>query len=122
MKLDAVPITPRAKKIANPVRAKAYGMRELEVTLRCRRTMRLSDAGLRRRKTKLICPDHRPLLGSPKTRPRDRSNRLLDVSRTKVNLNAIRNDSVQLYRAAGSLAGAEYSDGSSAMCELRIMT
>jgi hypothetical protein len=34
MKLDAVPITPRAKKSANPVRAKAYGMRELEVTLR----------------------------------------------------------------------------------------
>jgi hypothetical protein len=34
MKLDAVPITPRAKKSANPVRAKAYGMRDLEVTLR----------------------------------------------------------------------------------------
>jgi hypothetical protein len=40
--------------------------------------MRLSDAGLRRHKSKLLYPDHiDPLLGSPKTRPRDRSNRLL---------------------------------------------
>jgi hypothetical protein len=37
-------------------------------------TMRLSDAGLRRRQTKLIYPDHRPLFSSPNTRPRDRSN------------------------------------------------
>jgi hypothetical protein len=32
-------------------------------------TMRLSDAGLRRRPTKLIYPDHRSLLGPPKMRP-----------------------------------------------------
>ena len=32
--------------------------------------MRLSDAGLRRRLTKLIYLNHRPLLGSPKLRPR----------------------------------------------------
>jgi hypothetical protein len=47
-----------------------------------RLTMRLSDAGLRRRPTKLIYPNHRPLLGSPKTRPRDRSNRLLEADRS----------------------------------------
>src|ERR1700730_1594815 len=40
-------------------------------------TMRLSDAGLRRRKTKLIYPNHRHPPCPPKTRPRDRSNRLL---------------------------------------------
>jgi hypothetical protein len=39
--------------------------------------MRLSDSGLRRRKTKLLYPNHRLPLGSSKTRPRDRSNRLL---------------------------------------------
>ena len=59
--------------------------------------MRLSDAGLRRPQTKLLDPNHRPLLGSLKTRPRDRSNRLLDVSRAKVNARAIWNDSVEFF-------------------------
>ena len=41
-------------------------------------TMRLSDAGLRQRQTKAdFIPIIDSLLGSPKTRPRDRSNRLL---------------------------------------------
>jgi hypothetical protein len=45
-----------------------------------RLTMRLSDAGMRRLKTKLIYPNHRPpLLGPPKDTARDRSNRLLAV-------------------------------------------
>ena len=42
--------------------------------------MRLSDAGLRRRQTKLLYPNHRPLLGLPKLRPRDRSSRLLGIT------------------------------------------
>src|ERR1700730_14533818 len=42
--------------------------------------MRLSDAALCRRRTKLIYPHHRSTLGSPKTPPRDRSNRLLDCA------------------------------------------
>ena len=44
--------------------------------------MRLSDAGLRRRPTKLIDPDHRlsPWLTEDATR--DRSNRLLDLAPT----------------------------------------
>jgi hypothetical protein len=42
-------------------------------------TMRLSDAGLRRRQSKILYLNHRPpLLGPPQTRPRDRSNRLLE--------------------------------------------
>src|ERR1700722_12114326 len=43
-------------------------------------TMRLSDAGLRRRPTKLIYPDHRPSPFPNGDEPRDRSNRLLDAS------------------------------------------
>ena len=45
--------------------------------------MRLSDAGLRQRQTKLIYPNHRlpPWLTEDATR--DRSNRLLDVSDTE---------------------------------------
>jgi hypothetical protein len=39
--------------------------------------MRLSDAGLRRRQTNLIYPDHRLPPWPNETRPRDRSNRLL---------------------------------------------
>jgi hypothetical protein len=53
------------------------------VPLHLRLTMRLSDAGLRQRQTKLIYLNHRSLLGSPKTRPRDRSNRLLGHGTTK---------------------------------------
>src|SRR5258708_26538447 len=44
----------------------------------CTLTMRLSDARLRCRETKLIYPDHRPSPWLIKMRPRDRSNRLLD--------------------------------------------
>jgi hypothetical protein len=40
--------------------------------------MRLSDAGLRRRPTKLIYTDHRPTPWLSEAAPRDRSNRLLD--------------------------------------------
>jgi hypothetical protein len=42
--------------------------------------MRLSDAGLRQRKTKLIYPDHRLPPWLNEDAPRDRSNRLLDGS------------------------------------------
>jgi hypothetical protein len=42
--------------------------------------MRLSDAGLRRRPTKLIYPDHRPPPWLTEDATRDRSNRLLDGS------------------------------------------
>src|ERR1700721_1308725 len=46
--------------------------------MRCRLTMRLSDAGLWRRQTKMLYPNHRlpPQLNESATR--DRSNRLLD--------------------------------------------
>ena len=40
--------------------------------------MRLSDAGLRCRQTKLIHPDHRLSPWPTEDAPRDRSNRLLD--------------------------------------------
>ena len=43
----------------------------------CDLTMRLSDAGFRRRRTKLIYPDHRPPPWLTEDAPRDRSNRLL---------------------------------------------
>ncbi len=40
------------------------------ITFRIRLTRRLSDAGMRRFKTKAVYPDHSiPLLGSPKPRP-----------------------------------------------------
>ena len=42
-------------------------------------TMRLSDAGLRRRKSKLIYPNHRFPPWPIEDAPRDRSNRLLGV-------------------------------------------
>jgi hypothetical protein len=42
--------------------------------------MRLSDAGLRRRPTKPIYPDHRPPPWLNEDAARDRSNRLLDVA------------------------------------------
>src|SRR3984885_12383170 len=45
-------------------------------------TMRLSDAGLRRRNTKLIYPNHRPPPWLTEDAPRDRSNRLLDYLAT----------------------------------------
>ncbi len=45
-----------------------------------RLTVRLSDAGLRRCQTKLIYPNHRLPPWLTKTRPRDRSNRLLDAT------------------------------------------
>ena len=41
--------------------------------------MRLSDAGLRRRQTKLIYPNHRLPPWSTEDDTRDRSNRLLDA-------------------------------------------
>src|ERR1035438_3687126 len=40
--------------------------------------MRLSDAGLRQRKTKAVYPDHRLPPWLTEDAPRDRSNRLLD--------------------------------------------
>ena len=54
----------------------------LALTCKSRLTMRLSDAGLRRHPAKLIYFNHRLLLGPPKTRSRDRSNRWLDGSLT----------------------------------------
>jgi hypothetical protein len=42
-------------------------------------TLRLSDAGLRRRQTKLIYPDHRSTPWLTEDATRDRSNRLLDA-------------------------------------------
>ena len=41
--------------------------------------MRLSDAGLHQRPTKLIYPNHRPSPWLTGGAPRDRSNRLLDI-------------------------------------------
>jgi hypothetical protein len=52
--------------------------------------MRLSDAGLRRRQTKLIDPDHRPPPSLTEDAPRDRSNRLLDDRATSIEGNAER--------------------------------
>jgi len=51
--------------------------------------MKLSDAGLRRRPTKLLYPDHRlpPWLTEDATR--DRSNRLLEVG-SRIRLNPVR--------------------------------
>src|SRR5260221_13332018 len=45
-------------------------------------TMRLSDARLRRRKSKVVNPDHRPSPRPNEDAPRDRSNRLLDETAT----------------------------------------
>ena len=44
-----------------------------------RLTIRLSDAGARCRKTKLIYPHHRPSPWSTEATPRDRSKRVLEV-------------------------------------------
>jgi hypothetical protein len=41
-------------------------------------TIRLSDAGVRQRKTKLIYPNHRPFPWSTEAATRDRSSRLLE--------------------------------------------
>ena len=59
--------------------------------------MRLSDAGLHQRQTKVLYPHHPfpPWFNEDVTR--DRSNRLLDVSRPKVYSCAIRNDSIQFF-------------------------
>src|SRR6266478_9970975 len=43
-------------------------------------TMRLSDAGLRRLKTKTVYPDHRSPPWLTEDAPRDRSNRLLGIA------------------------------------------
>jgi hypothetical protein len=45
--------------------------------LRCRLTMRLSDAGLRRRQTELIYADHRLPPWLNEDAARDRSNRIV---------------------------------------------
>ncbi len=45
----------------------------------CRLTMRLSDAGLRQRRTKAVYPDHRSSPWPIEYAARDRSNRLLDA-------------------------------------------
>jgi hypothetical protein len=59
------------------------GLADLELFGISRLTMRLSDAGLRRRQTKLIYPNHRPHSVAHRRRdPRDRSNRLLDCRAT----------------------------------------
>jgi len=42
-------------------------------------TMRLSDAGVRQRKTKLFYPNHRPSPWSTEAASRDRSSRMLEV-------------------------------------------
>jgi len=42
--------------------------------------MRLSDAGLRRRQPKPVYPNHRPPPWLTEDGPRDRSNRLLDLT------------------------------------------
>src|SRR5580692_10814870 len=46
--------------------------------------MRLSDEGLRQRQTKALYPNHRNSPGPTKTRPRDRSNRLLDINSRRI--------------------------------------
>jgi hypothetical protein len=47
-------------------------------------TMRLSDAGLRRRETKALYLDHRPPPWLTEDAPRDRSNRVLDDRATLI--------------------------------------
>jgi hypothetical protein len=44
--------------------------------------MRLSDTGMRRRKTKAVYPDHRPSPRLIEFAPRERSNRFLDAMLT----------------------------------------
>jgi hypothetical protein len=57
--------------------------------------MRLGDAGLRCRQTNLLYPNHRLRPWLAEVAPHDRSNRLLDVSRTKVNWRAVCNNSIE---------------------------
>jgi hypothetical protein len=66
-----------------------------------RLTMRLSDAGLRRRPTKLIYPNHQlpPWLTEDATR--DRSNRLLVVNCDHANIPGAGDDVPQLRFSAG---------------------
>src|SRR6266700_2375112 len=52
-------------------------LRESALTMTCALTMRLSDAGLRCRPTKLIYPHHRLPPWHNEDAPRDRSNRWL---------------------------------------------
>ena len=61
--------------------------------------MRLSDAGARRHQAKLIYPHHRSLLSPTKTRPRDRSNRLLGPNLAR-QLNAYTINNVMTYDPA----------------------
>jgi hypothetical protein len=53
--------------------SRRYNMRRARLGL----TMRLSDAGLRQRKTKAVYPDHRPTPFPTEDATRDRSNRWL---------------------------------------------
>jgi hypothetical protein len=73
---SAIVINMGATKIRQGVAAEAG---EIAVMSGTDLTMRLSDAGLRQRQTKLIYPNHRipPFLIEDATR--DRSNRLLEV-------------------------------------------
>ena len=59
--------------------------------------MRLSDAGLRRRPTKLIYPDHRLPPGLTEDVTRDRSNRLLEADRSDHACFRFRNNGNQLW-------------------------
>ena len=56
---------------------------------RRRLTMRLSDAGLRQRRTKALYPNHRPSPWLIEDAPRDRSNRLLDDLRNPIDLHIV---------------------------------
>src|ERR1700733_4369707 len=70
--------------IARTMAAKSIASNQRVDLFKSRLTMRLSDAGLRRRQTEPLYPDHRP---SPwpdqNCFPRDRSSRLLDPFRTE---------------------------------------
>jgi hypothetical protein len=81
----AVPRVPPLTRLTNPLRiidapariqnapnkrfTKMNARPNLPMRFIYRLTIRLSDAGMRCRQTKLIYPHHRSLLGSPKTRP-----------------------------------------------------
>jgi hypothetical protein len=59
--------------------------------------MRLSDAGLRYRPTKLIYPNHRFPPWLTEDAPRDRSNRLLEADRSDHACFRVRNNGNQLW-------------------------
>jgi hypothetical protein len=90
--------------------------------------MRLSDAGLRRRKAKLLYPNHRPPPWLTEDATRDRSNRLLGAKPTTFTLSIIEDDnpyhtqSRSIPRDMARSVGMEMYDaasfGTSLLCDM----